>query len=114
MIVVTGASGRTGGAMARALLEKGEKPRVVGRDAKKLHPLVQSGAEASVGNLEDSEFLARAFVGASAVYLVLPEETSRNDFRAHQECVSDSFAAAVPNAHVPYVVSLRRVDGRHR
>lgn len=113
MIVITGASGRTGGAAARALLEKGEKPRVVGRDAKKLGPLVQNGAEAFVGNVEDSAFLAKAFAGASAVYVVLPEDTSQPDLRAHQERVSQSFAAAVSLAHVPYVVALSSVGAQH-
>ena len=36
MIVVTGATGRTGRPATEALLAKGEKVRLVGRDAKKL------------------------------------------------------------------------------
>ena len=36
MIVITGATGRTGRPAAEALLAKGEKVRVIGRDAKKL------------------------------------------------------------------------------
>ncbi len=113
MIVVTGASGRTGGAAARALLEAGEKPRVIGRDAKKLNSLVQNGAEPFVGNIENSEFLARAFEGASVAYLVLPEDISRIDLRAYQERVSDSFAAAVASARVPYVIALSSIGAQH-
>lgn len=113
MIVITGATGRTGGAAARALLEKGEKIRVVGRDARKLQLLVQNGAEAFVGNVEDAAFLAKVFDGASAVYLVVPEDTSQQDLRAHQERVSDSFATAVSSSHVPYVVALSSVGAQH-
>jgi uncharacterized protein YbjT (DUF2867 family) len=113
MIVVTGASGRTGGAMARALLDRGEKLRVVGRNKKKLDPLVQGGAEASIGNVEDADFLARAFEGANLVYLVLPEDTSLIDLRSHQERVSDNFTAAVSRAHVPYVIALSSVGAQH-
>jgi len=40
MIVVTGLRGRPGKAATEALLAKGERVRVVGRDAKKLAPLV--------------------------------------------------------------------------
>ena len=36
----------------KALLTKGEKVRVVGRDAKKMTPLVELGAESFVGNVE--------------------------------------------------------------
>ncbi len=113
MIVITGATGRTGGAAAKALLEKGEKIRVVGRDAKKLQPLVQNGADAFVGDVEDAAFLAKTFEGASAVYLVVPEDTSQQDLRAHRERVTDSFAAAVSKANVPHVVALSSVGAQH-
>ncbi|MGB0035431.1 MAG: NmrA family NAD(P)-binding protein [Candidatus Acidiferrales bacterium] len=113
MIVITGATGRTGKAAAEALLAKGEKVRAVGRDAKKLEALVQRGAEAFVGDVGDVASMTKAFEGAEAVYLVLPEDTSQQDLRARQERVSDSYAAAVANAHVPYVVALSSVGAQH-
>jgi len=66
-----------------------------------------------VGNVEDIAFLAKAFDGASAVYLVLPEDISRQDLRAHQERVSDSFAASVSSARVPYAVALSSIGAQH-
>jgi uncharacterized protein YbjT (DUF2867 family) len=113
MIVITGATGRTGGAAARDLLKKSEKLRVVGRDEKKLERLMQNGAEAIVGNIEDAAVLSKAFDGADAVYLVVPEDTSQQDLRAHQERVTDSFAAAVSSSRVPYVVALSSIGAQH-
>jgi uncharacterized protein YbjT (DUF2867 family) len=113
MIVIIGATGRTGGAAARDLLEKGEKLRLVGRDEKKLERLVQNGSEAAVGNIEDVAFLRKVFDGASAVYLVVPEDISQQDLRAHQERVTDSFAAAISSARVPYVVALSSIGAQH-
>lgn len=113
MIVVTGATGRTGRRATEALLAKGEKVRVVGRDAKKLAPLVQSGAEPFVGNVEDVESMTIAFHGASSVYLVLPEDISQQDLRAHQERVSDCYAAAISNAGVRFVVNLSSIGAQH-
>ena len=113
MIVVTGATGRTGKVAAEALLAKGEKVRVIGRDARKLEPLVQQGGEPFVGDVEDVASMTKAFTGATAVYLVLPEDTSQQDLRAHQERVSDSYAAAIGNAHVPYVVNLSSIGAQH-
>ena len=75
MIVVTGATGRTGRRATEMLLAKGEKVRAVGRDAKKLAPLVELGAEPFVGNVEDVDSMTNAFDSASAAYLVLPEDT---------------------------------------
>lgn len=113
MIVITGATGHTGKPAAQSLLAKGEKVRVVGRDAKKLEPLVQQGAEAFVGNVEDSASMTKAFDGATVAYLVVPEDISQQDLRAHQERVSDSYAAAIANARVPYVVSLSSIGAQH-
>jgi uncharacterized protein YbjT (DUF2867 family) len=113
MIVVTGATGRTGRSATEVLLANGEKVRVVGRDAKKLAPLVELGAEPFVGNVEDVDSTTIAFNGASAVYLVLPEDTSQQDLRAHQERVSDSYAAAITNAHVRFVVNLSSLGAQH-
>lgn len=113
MITITGATGRTGRPAVEALLAKGEKVRVVGRDANKLAPFVQRGAEAFVGQVENPASMTMAFEGASAVYLLLPEDTTSPDLRAHQEQVSDCYAAAVGNAHVPYVVTLSSIGAQH-
>jgi uncharacterized protein YbjT (DUF2867 family) len=113
MIVITGASGRTGRAATQALLAKGEKVRVVGRDAKKVAPLVELGAEPFVGNVEDVASMTAAFDGASAVYLVLPEDIAQQDLRALQERVSDSYVAAISNAHVRFVVNLSSIGAQH-
>jgi uncharacterized protein YbjT (DUF2867 family) len=113
MIVIVGATGHTGRPAAEALLAKGQKIRVVGRDAKKLEPLVQKGAEAFIGNVEDTASMTKAFEGATAVYLVLPEDISNQDLRAHQELVSDSFAAAVEKTRAPYVVNLSSIGAQH-
>src|SRR5271166_4445978 len=113
MIVLTGATGRTGRAATEALRAKGEKVRVVGRDAKKLTTLMELGAEPFVGNVEDVASMTKAFDGASAVYLVLPEDISQQDLRAHQERVSDSYAAAITNAHVRFVVNLSSIGAQH-
>jgi uncharacterized protein YbjT (DUF2867 family) len=113
MIVVTGATGRTGRATAEALLAKGAKVRVIGRDAKRLGPLAEMGAETFVCNVEDRTSMTEAFTGASALYLVLPEDLSQEDLRAHQERVSDSFAVAIDAANVPYVVNLSSLGAQH-
>jgi uncharacterized protein YbjT (DUF2867 family) len=113
MIVITGATGNTGKPAAEALLTKGEKVRVIGRDAKKLEPLVQKGAEAFVGNAEDATSMAKAFAGATAAYLMLPADITQPDMRAYQERVSDSYAAAVVNARVPYAVALSSIGAQH-
>ena len=45
MYVITGATGNTGSVITEKLLAKGEKVRVVGRDAKRLERFTNKGAE---------------------------------------------------------------------
>lgn len=113
MIVVTGASGRTGRRAAEVLLAKGKKVRVIGRDAERLAPLTSLGAEAAVGSIEDVPRLSTFFDGAEAVYLVLPEDLSEPNLRAHQERLSDCYAAAIAKAHVEFVVNLSSIGAQH-
>jgi uncharacterized protein YbjT (DUF2867 family) len=63
MIVVTGATGRTGRRVTGLLLAKGEKVRVVGRNATNLAPLVQLGAEPFVENVEDVDSMTSVILG---------------------------------------------------
>jgi uncharacterized protein YbjT (DUF2867 family) len=43
----------------------------------------------------------------------VPEDTSQPDLRAHQERVTDSFAAAVSKARVPYAVAVSSIGAQH-
>ena len=54
MYTVLGASGNTGSIIARKLLEKGEKVRVVGRHESKLQQFAQRGAECVIGDVTDA------------------------------------------------------------
>ncbi len=106
MYVITGATGNTGNVAARKLLIENQKVRVIGRNAEKLQPLVAEGAEPFVCDLTDVESLTRAFAGARAVYAMVPPNMTSDDYRAHQDRISDSIATAMEKAGVEYAVSL--------
>ena len=80
--VILGASGNTGSVVADFLLSKGEKVRVVGRDAGRLQRFVRKGAEAFTADLSDAAALIKAFSGARAAYLLLRR---RNPGRTRSE-----------------------------
>jgi uncharacterized protein YbjT (DUF2867 family) len=102
MYVILGASGNTGSIIANSLLLKGEKVRVMGRDAGRLERFVRQGAEAVTANVSDAAALTKAFSGADAAYLMLPPATSRED----QERQSDAIAKAVKESGLRYAVHL--------
>src|SRR5205807_1248055 len=67
MYVILGATGNTGSVVARKLLDKGKRVRVVGRDNKKLASFVTRGADAFTADVLDTDALSRAFAGAQGV-----------------------------------------------
>lgn len=113
MIVITGATGNTGRPAVETLLAMGRKVRVIGRDAKKLDAFVQRGAEAFVGDVQDAAAMTKAFEGASAVYLLIPQAIHIDPLRDYQERVSDAYAKAVASARAPYVVTLSSIGAQH-
>ncbi|MFZ0762033.1 MAG: NmrA family NAD(P)-binding protein [Candidatus Sulfotelmatobacter sp.] len=106
MYVVLGASGNTGHVVAQNLLARGQKVRVVGRNAAHLQPLAAKGAEIFIGDVADAPALAKAFHQADAAYVLIPPNPASNDVRAFQDRISDAIAAAVQNSGVKNVVVL--------
>ena len=113
MIVITGATGNTGSVAAEALLARGEKIRVIGRDAAKLERFASRGAEAFVGNVESEAEMVRAFDGATAVFLIIPQALHLEDFRAYQERISSAYAAAVSQCFVKFAVVLSSIGAQN-
>lgn len=109
MFVITGATGNTGNVVARNLLAKGQKVRVIGRSAARLQPLAAAGAEPFVCDLTDTEALIKAFADARALYLMIPPNINSPDFRADQDRITNALATAVEKAGVKYVVSLSSI-----
>src|SRR6201981_1917782 len=102
MNVILGATGNTGSIVAKFLLSKGKKVRVVGRDSGRLEPFVTKGAEEFTATVSDARALTKAFRVARAAYLMLPRAKSREE----QERDSDGIAKAVKESGLPYAVHL--------
>jgi len=109
MYVVTGATGHTGNIVARTLLDKGAKVRVIGRGADRLEALVAKGAESSVTDLTDVSSLAKSFDGAKAAYVMLPPSLTAPDYRQFQDRVTETIAAALRSAGITHVVTLSSI-----
>jgi uncharacterized protein YbjT (DUF2867 family) len=106
MYVILGASGNTGNVVAKNLLTRGQKVRVVGRNSAHLQPLAAEGAEIFIADATDASALTKAFHKVDAAYVMIPPNLTSNEYRAYQDRVSDAIAAAVRNAGVKHVASL--------
>src|SRR5271155_2887395 len=100
--VILGATGHTGSIVADSLLSKGQKVRVIGRDAGRLQLFVDKGAEAFTADMSDAAALGKAFSGARAAYLLLPPAKSPEE----QERDSDAVAKTVRESGLRYAVHL--------
>ncbi len=109
MYAIVGASGNTGSVVAEKLLARGEKVRVIGRNAGHLERLTSRGAEAFIAGVTDAAAMPKAFEGASAVYAMIPPNISAPDVPAYQRQVSDALTAAIARASVPKAVVLSSI-----
>ena len=71
VILVTGATGKQGGAVARSLLQQGQRVRVLTRTPAKAEELRNLGAEVVIGDLTDRASLDRALQGVERAFLVV-------------------------------------------
>ena len=69
-VVVTGSTGKQGGAVARGLLERGHKVRAVTRDpnSSQAKLLANAGAALVVASLEDTAAITKALEGATSLF----------------------------------------------
>src|SRR5260221_7554371 len=69
-VVVTGSTGKQGGAVARGLLERGHKVRAVTRDpnSSQAKSLANAGATLVAASLEDTAAITKALDGASSLF----------------------------------------------
>ncbi len=73
MILITGAAGKTGKAVVKALAAKGIAVRALVRNPQNVGALQMLGAaQVTVGGFEDSKALARATNGVRAIYHICP------------------------------------------
>ncbi len=109
MYVLMGANGNITSRAARALLEQGQPIRVIGRNAASLAALRQRGAELAIGDAQDARFLAQAFAGASAAYVMIPSAVDAPDLRRSPAAVGAAIARAIAQSGVRRIVNLSSV-----
>ncbi len=80
MILVTGAAGKTGQAVIKALTRRGAAVRALVRRPDRVAELKALGADVAVGSFDDPDALRRATAGVQAIYHICPN-VSRDELR---------------------------------
>jgi uncharacterized protein YbjT (DUF2867 family) len=101
MFLVTGITGKVGGAAARHLLEKGKQVRALVRSEAKAAAWSAKGVELVKGEWEDPAAMTLALNGVEGAYLMMPPiQTPSPDFREAKAVVSsykEAVARSVPS-----------------
>src|SRR5262249_45697331 len=97
-VLVTGATGFTGGHLAATLARRGDTVRALVRDAKKAAELTRAGVALQIGDLGDREALASAAAGVEVIYHVAAIYRQAGLPREAYHAVNASAAAAVVEA----------------
>ncbi len=97
MILVTGATGNTGGATLRALAEQGAELRALVHDPDKLK--APAGVDVVAGDFRDAASLDAALAGADRAYLVGPSQQD-------QIALETAFVEAAQRAGLAHLVRL--------
>jgi uncharacterized protein YbjT (DUF2867 family) len=102
-VLVTGATGNQGGAVARRLLGRGHEVRALSRfgDSPAARELERLGAEVWAGDFDDRDSLERAAAGAAAVFAMVPYEAGV-EVEARQASNLFAAARAVGVGHLVY------------
>ncbi len=77
MILITGATGKTGSATAKSLGEKGETFRALIRNEEKKEVLESLGGEVVIGSIENTEVVNQSMQGVKTVLVLLPNSESQ-------------------------------------
>jgi uncharacterized protein YbjT (DUF2867 family) len=123
-ILVTGATGQQGGAVARALIANGQKVRVMTRHPEKAAALAKAGAEVVQGDLTNQAVLQMALRGVHGVFAMSTPFEAGMDAEvrqgimladaAKQAGITHYVYTSVGSAHrhtgIPHFESKRKVE----
>ena len=102
LILVTGATGQQGGAVARALMSKGQKIRVMTRNPEKAAGLAKAGAEVVKGDLTNQADVQAALRGTYGVFAMSTPFEAGMDAEVRQGVLLADAAKQAGVAHYVY------------
>lgn len=106
MYLITGITGKVGGAAAQHLLEMGKQVRVLVRDEAKATAWSAKGVELVKGEWEDPAVMTRALDAVEGAYLMMPPiQTPSRDFREAKAVIA-SYKEALSKSRPPKLVAL--------
>ena len=105
-VVVTGSLGNIGKPLATELVQKGHQVTVISSNPEKQKDIEALGARATIGSLENVDFLVQTFTGADAVFAMIPPNFTELDQIAYCSRISNNYSMAIQRSGIKHVVHL--------
>jgi uncharacterized protein YbjT (DUF2867 family) len=105
-VVVTGSLGNISKPLATELVQKGHHVTIISSNAEKQKDIEALGAQATIGSLENVDFLVQTFTGADVVYAMIPPNFAELDQVAYCRRIANNYAVALQQSDIKHVVHL--------
>jgi uncharacterized protein YbjT (DUF2867 family) len=105
-IIVTGSLGNISRPLTEILVGQGHNVTVISSDPRKEAAINELGAIAAIGSIADVKFLTNTFIGADAVYTMIPLSFSAPDLENYMHRMAQSYTQALKQAGTKRVVAL--------
>ncbi|MGY2288277.1 NmrA family NAD(P)-binding protein [Pseudomonas sp. SDO528_S397] len=112
MYVITGITGKVGGALARELLGQRQPVRAVIRDAAKAKAWEALGCDVALADMRDAAALTRAFTGATGVFILPPSDFDPSPGFPEAQAVINAVVQALDTAAPQRVVCLSTIGAQ--
>tara|TARA_R110002049_G_scaffold294385_1_gene480989 strand:- start:1549 stop:2451 length:903 start_codon:yes stop_codon:yes gene_type:complete len=113
-ITLTGSLGHIGKPLTQELVQKGHSVTVISSNSEKQKDIEAMGAIATIGSLEDLDFMTSAFTGADAVYSMVPPANYFDqtlDLLGYYRKLGSNYAQAIKQSGVKKIVNLSTIGG---
>lgn len=110
--VVTGSLGNISKPLSKKLINAGHTVTVISSSPGRAEDIILMGAQAAIGSVEDVDFLTRTFIGADAVYTMIPPHFGAADWKKYIAGIGKNYAEAIRISRVKNVVNLSSI-GAH-
>lgn len=110
--VVLGSLGHISKPLSQKLIAAGHSVTVVSNNTERAEEIIMMGAKAAIGSVQDVNFLTQTFIGADAVYTMVPPHFSATDWKKYIAGIGENYAQAIRNSKVKNIVNLSSI-GAH-
>lgn len=110
--VVLGSLGNISKPLAEKLIASGHPVKIVSSKPERAEEIILMGAQAAIGSVEDVDFLTRTFIGADAIYTMIPPYFGASDWKRYIAGVGKNIADAIRASKVKNIVNLSSI-GAH-